>query len=188
MYGNLLKVITYWFFYQTFNNNTILFFVSIIFSLKIKSSKSWRKLFRSLTFPFLLIGALLCSKKELMFRTTVDLKSMAYSTRLEDYIFSLYQSIHIYEPEQLSIDLIASRLGIDIEYINGASQTIHMQSKPLVLINHPLTPEAHWQDFSDKLGIYYNIAAIQCVSLLPLSDYRNDRLITLPCSFVFLPL
>lgn len=56
MYGNLLKVITCWFFYQIFNNNTILFFVSIIFSLKIRSSKSWRKLFRSLTFPFLLIG------------------------------------------------------------------------------------------------------------------------------------
>ncbi|UAT32603.1 ImmA/IrrE family metallo-endopeptidase [Bacillus badius] len=77
---------------------------------------------------------------------------MVYSTRLEDYIFSLYQSIHIYEPEQLSIDLIASRLGIDIEYINGASKTIHIQNQPLVLINQHLTPEAQWQDFGHELG------------------------------------
>ncbi|KMY56175.1 hypothetical protein AC623_10705 [Bacillus sp. FJAT-27231] len=77
---------------------------------------------------------------------------MAYSTRLEDYIFSLYQSIHIYEPEHLNMELIASRLGVDVEYINGASKTIHMSENPLILINRHLTPEAQWQDFGQELG------------------------------------
>ncbi|MEK4029356.1 ImmA/IrrE family metallo-endopeptidase [Pseudobacillus sp. FSL P4-0506] len=77
---------------------------------------------------------------------------MAYSTRLEDYIFSLYQSIHIYEPEQLRIELIASRLGVNVEYIGGVSKTIHMPEQPLILINRHLTPEAQWQDFGHELG------------------------------------
>ncbi|WP_338749884.1 ImmA/IrrE family metallo-endopeptidase [Bacillus sp. FJAT-52991] len=77
---------------------------------------------------------------------------MAYSTLLEDYIFSLYQSIHINEPNQLDLKVIASRLGINIDYVNSSSKTLYAPQEALILIDRRLTVEKQWQDFGHELG------------------------------------
>ncbi|WP_203363688.1 ImmA/IrrE family metallo-endopeptidase [Bacillus sp. REN10] len=77
---------------------------------------------------------------------------MAHTTLLEDYIFSLYQSIHIYKPDQLDMKVIAKRLGIDIEYINNSSKTLLGSLETLILIDQRLPPEKQWQDFGHELG------------------------------------
>lgn len=77
---------------------------------------------------------------------------MAHSTLLEDYIFSLYQSIHVYTPDQLNMKEIASRLGVDIEYIDSSSKTLYAPQETIILIDRRLSSQKQWQDFGHELG------------------------------------
>ncbi|MED4718247.1 ImmA/IrrE family metallo-endopeptidase [Bacillus badius] len=77
---------------------------------------------------------------------------MAHSTLLEDYVFSLYQSLRISEPSQLTIDLISRRLGVEVEYADASSKTVHAPQEVFILIDRRLSPEKQWQDFSHELG------------------------------------
>ncbi|KZN99397.1 ImmA/IrrE family metallo-endopeptidase [Pseudobacillus badius] len=77
---------------------------------------------------------------------------MIHSTLLEDYIFSLYQSIHIYTPDQLNMKKIASRIGVDIEYIDSSSKTLYPPQETIILIDRRLSSQKQWQDFGHELG------------------------------------
>ncbi|OZI11836.1 hypothetical protein CEW92_09435 [Bacillaceae bacterium SAS-127] len=77
---------------------------------------------------------------------------MDYSTVLEDYIFSLYQSIGIYKPEQLDAKMIATRLGVVFEYDDKSSKSFELGDIPFIVLNNQFTPQQQWQDFAHELG------------------------------------
>ncbi|WP_338754229.1 ImmA/IrrE family metallo-endopeptidase [Bacillus sp. FJAT-52991] len=77
---------------------------------------------------------------------------MDYSTILEDYIFSLYQSIGIYKPDQLDVETIAARLGVVLEYDDKSSKSFELGEIPFIVLNNQFIPQQQWQDFGHELG------------------------------------
>ena len=73
---------------------------------------------------------------------------MNYQTSLlEDWVYQLYKQIGIYSPDQLDVQIIADRLGIQLEFWEVSSRLY----KKKLIIDSRLTPEEQWQDFAHEI-------------------------------------
>ena len=68
---------------------------------------------------------------------------MTYN-RLEDTIKSLYLSIDITHARRLDMEIIASRLGFSVAYIQGISK--YIDSIKTIFIKESLSHQEQWQE------------------------------------------
>lgn len=61
-------------------------------------------------------------------------------THLEEFVEALYMKIGASRPAELDIELIATRMGITVEYILGPSKGIEVGSHPIIMLNNILSP------------------------------------------------
>ncbi|MEK3974704.1 ImmA/IrrE family metallo-endopeptidase [Psychrobacillus sp. FSL K6-1267] len=73
---------------------------------------------------------------------------MRYTYNLmEEYVKKMYNSIGIYRPHQLDMELIAACLGTTLIYLPYGSMTVGNA----ILIDDRLSPAGQWQDFGHEL-------------------------------------
>ena len=73
---------------------------------------------------------------------------MNYQTSLlEDWIYQLYKQIGISFPGQLDFQVIADRLGIQLEFWEVSSRLYNRK----LIIDSRLSPEEQWQDFAHEI-------------------------------------
>lgn len=73
---------------------------------------------------------------------------MNYQTSLlEDWIYQCYKRIGINSPDQLDVQIIADRLGIQLEFWEVSSRLYNRK----LIIDSRLTPEEQWQDFAHEI-------------------------------------
>lgn len=68
-------------------------------------------------------------------------------THVEDYVQALYESIDIYQPQQLDIETISSRLGLTVEYFYTPAGTLGTT----VILDSRLPYSTQWQQFGHEL-------------------------------------
>ncbi|WP_018392442.1 ImmA/IrrE family metallo-endopeptidase [Bacillus sp. 37MA] len=77
---------------------------------------------------------------------------MVYTkTHLEDFIENLYMNIGIHHPRQLNPEQISEKLGIVVDYVNGASKCIEHEQFSFIMLNQNLSPAVQWQEFAHEL-------------------------------------
>src|SRR5690606_15109126 len=66
-------------------------------------------------------------------------------------IYNFLHSFNIIRPEQLTIENIASIIGLPVRYWSYSSESIFVRDKKMVFINENVSIQKQWQEFGHEL-------------------------------------
>lgn len=73
----------------------------------------------------------------------------------EQFVMNFYQSINVYEPLLLSIELIIEALNIELVYWNHTSAIAKYHNRYTVFINESINVQQQWQEFGHEMYHYF---------------------------------
>lgn len=72
-------------------------------------------------------------------------------TKMDDYVDNLYQNIGILRTDDLKMDIISERLGIELRFFQHDCQSIIYQGNKYIFIDERLSKEIQWQRYTHEL-------------------------------------
>lgn len=72
-------------------------------------------------------------------------------TRMDEYVDNLYQNIGIVCTDDLRMDIISEKLGIELVFFQNDCQSVIYQKKKYIFIDERLPKELQWQRYTHEL-------------------------------------
>jgi len=75
--------------------------------------------------------------------------------KIEIFVMNFFKSLNIFEPQQLTVELLSEKMNIPVIYWNYSSEITQYRGIYKIFINESLSKKQQWQEFGHEMAHFF---------------------------------